>query len=114
MENFGRKIQLKFYMRIIEIPGWYTYSVQLSIEIPGSGFPSLYQRYTYRVDAVGSSQIFFPTQNLARAYQVDKESKAVLSYFQYDQCAGPQKQEVIYGHNSTISWQKIKVRNVFQ
>ena len=49
MENFGQKIQLKFYMRIIEIPGWYTYSVQLSIEIPGSGFPSLYQRYTYRV-----------------------------------------------------------------
>ena len=34
-----------------------------------------------RVDAVGSSQIFFPTQNLERAYQVDKE--AVLSYFQY-------------------------------
>ena len=49
----------------------------------------------YTVDAVGLSQIFFPTQNLERAYQVDKESKAVLSYFQYNQCAGPQKQEVI-------------------
>ena len=30
------------------------------------------------LDAVGSSQIFFPTQNLERAYKVDKESKAVL------------------------------------
>ena len=45
----------------------------------------------YIIDAVGSSQIFFPTQNLERAYQVDKESEAVLSYFQYDKCAGPQK-----------------------
>ena len=45
----------------------------------------------YVVDAVGSSQIFFPTQNLARAYEVDKEFEAVLRYFQYDQCAGPQK-----------------------
>ena len=43
------------------------------------------------LDVVGSSQIFIPTQNLERAYQVDKESKAVLRYFQYDQCAGPQK-----------------------
>ena len=68
----------------------------------------------YVVDAVGSSQIFFPTQNLERAYQVDKESKAVLSYFQYDQCAGPQKQEDINGHSSTIVGQKIKVRDVFQ
>ena len=67
----------------------------------------------YIVDAVGSSQIFFPTQNLERAYQVDKESKAVLSYFQYDQCAGPQKQEDINGHSSTIVGQKIKVRDVF-
>ena len=32
---------------------------------------------------------FFPTQNLARTYLVDKESKAVLQYFQYDKCAGP-------------------------
>ena len=68
----------------------------------------------YILDAVGSSQIFFPTQNLERAYQVDKESKAVLSYFQYDQCAGPQKQEDINGHSSTIVGQKIKVRDVFQ
>ena len=37
------------------------------------------------LDAVGLSQIFFPTQNLERAYQVDKESEAVLW------CAGPQK-----------------------
>ena len=59
----------------------------------------------YVIDAVGSSQIFFPTQNLERAYQVDKESKAVLSYFQYDQCAGPQKQEVINGHSTYIFWQ---------
>ena len=51
----------------------------------------------YILDAVRLSQIFFPTQNLERAYQVDKESKAVLSYCQYDQCAGPQKQEVING-----------------
>ena len=71
-------------------------------------------QYGCIIDAVGSSQIFFPTQNLERAYQVDKESKAVLSYFQYNQCAGPQKQEVINGHNSIIIWQKIKVRGVFQ
>ena len=66
------------------------------------------------LDAVGSSQIFFPTQTLERAYKVDKESKAVLSYFQYDQCAGPQKQGDINGHSSTIVGQKIKVRDVFQ
>ena len=41
--------------------------------------------YICTLDAVGSSQIFFPTQNLERAYQVDKESEAVLQYFQYDQ-----------------------------
>ena len=58
--------------------------------------------------------IFFPTRNLERPYQVDKESKAALSYFQYNQCAGPQKQEVKNGHSSTIVWQKIKVRDVFQ
>ena len=46
---------------------------------------------------VGLSQIFIPTQNLERAYKVDKKSKAVLSYFQYDRCAGPQKQEDIDG-----------------
>ena len=56
----------------------------------------------------------FPTQNLERAYQVDKESEAVLSYFQYDQCAGPQKLEDINGHSSTIVGQKIKIRDVFQ
>ena len=37
-----------------------------------------------------------------------------MSYFQYDQCAGPQKQEDINGHRSTIVWKKIKVRDVFQ
>ena len=57
---------------------------------------------------------FLPTQNLERTYSVDKESKAVLSYFQYDQCAGPQKQEDISEHSSTIVGQKIKVRDVFQ
>ena len=57
---------------------------------------------TYTIDAVGLSQIFFPTQNLERAYQVDKESKAVLQYFQYDQCAGPQKQEDINGHTLNL------------
>ena len=62
---------------------------------------------------MGLSQIFFPTQNLERPYQVDKESKAVLSYLQYDQCAGPEKQEDINGHSSTIIGQKIKVRDVF-
>ena len=61
------------------------------------------------LDAVGSSQIFFPTKNLERAYQDDKESKAALPYFQYHQCAGPQKQEVVNGHSSIISWEKIKV-----
>ena len=66
------------------------------------------------LDAVGSSQIFFPTQNLERAEWVDKESEAVLCSLQYNQYAGPQKQEVINGHNSTIVWQKIKVRDVFQ
>ena len=70
--------------------------------------------YGSLLDAVGSSQIFFPTQNLERAYQVDKESKAVLSYLQYDQCVGPQKQEDINGHSSTIVWKKIEVRDVFQ
>ena len=68
----------------------------------------------YVIDAVGSSQIFFPTQNLERAYQVDKESEAVLSYFQYDQCAGPQKQEIINWHSSTIVRQKIKVKDFFK
>ena len=29
--------------------------------------------------------------------------------FQYHQCAGPQKQEVVNGHSSIISWEKIKV-----
>ena len=68
----------------------------------------------YNLDAVGSSQIFFPTQNLARAYEVDKEFEAVLRYFQYNKCAGPQKQEHINGHSSTIVWKKNEVRDVFQ
>ena len=67
----------------------------------------------YTLDAVGSSQIYFPTQNLERAYQVDKESKSVLSYFQYDQCAGPQKQEDINDRSSIIFWKKNEVRGVF-
>ena len=67
----------------------------------------------YLIDAAGSSQIFFPTQNLERAYQFDEESKAVLSYFQYNQCAGPQKQEVINDHSSIIFWKKNEVREVF-
>ena len=66
-----------------------------------------------KLDAVGSSQIFFPTQNLERAYQVDKEFKAILSYFQYDQCAGPQKKEDIKSHSTNIAGKKIKVRDVF-
>lgn len=66
------------------------------------------------LDAVGSSQIFFPTQNLEGACWVDRESKVVLSYFQYNQCAGPQKQEVINGHSSTIVWQKIKAEDFFR
>ena len=30
------------------------------------------------LDAVWSSQIFFPTQNLGKAYKVDKESEVIL------------------------------------
>ena len=33
---------------------------------------------TSTLDAVGLSQIFFPTQNLERAYNVDEESEAVF------------------------------------
>ena len=60
----------------------------------------------YILDAVGLSQIFFPTKNLERAYKVDEESEAVLWCFQYNQYAGPQKQEVINGPTSTIIWRK--------
>ena len=35
--------------------------------------------------AVGLSQIFFPTQNLERVYQVDKELEAVLWCLKYHQ-----------------------------
>ena len=59
-------------------------------------FTEKYQTETEEVvvhslDAVGASQIFFHTQNLGTAYLVVKESKAILQYFQYDQCAAPQK-----------------------
>ena len=49
------------------------------------------------LDAEGSSQILLPTINLERALinLHDKESTAVLLCLQYEQCAGPQKQEVI-------------------
>ena len=57
---------------------------------------------------------FLPYPKFRKTYQVDKESKAVLSYFQHNQCAGPQKQEDINGHSSTIVGQKIKVRDDFQ
>ena len=60
-----------------------------------------------QVDAVGSSQIFFPTKNLASAYQVDKEPKAVLRYFQYNQCAGPRKL-------SKLSFSKMLTKNLDQ
>ena len=43
------------------------------------------------LDVVGSSQIFFPAQNVERAYKVDKESEAAMWCLQYNQCAGPQK-----------------------
>ena len=32
----------------------------------------------YILDTIGSSQIFFPSQNLERAHQVDEESEVVL------------------------------------
>ena len=40
--------------------------------------------------------------------------KSLLWCFQYNQFAGPQKQEVINGHSLTIVWQKIEVSDVFQ
>ena len=73
-----------------------------------------YYVHTYVLDAVGSPQVFFPTQNLERAYWVDEESEAIFWCFQYNQFAGPQKQEVINGHSSTIFWQKIKVKDFFK
>ena len=71
-------------------------------------------QYIYLLDAVGLSQIFFPTQNLERTGWVDKEQIAVLWSLQYNQCAGPKKQGVINGHSFSIVWQKIKVRDIFQ
>ena len=35
-----------------------------------------------------------------------KKSEAVMKYLWYEQCAGPQKQEVINGHIGNIFWQK--------
>ena len=40
--------------------------------------------------------------------------RSVFLCFQYNQCAGPQKQEVINGHSSTIVWQNIKVKEYFK
>ena len=59
----------------------------------------------YILHAVGSCQIILPVPNLERAYQSDKGSEAVLKCLQYQQCAGPQKQEVI---NKLL---KPKIRN---
>ena len=50
------------------------------------------------LDAVGSWQMILPMPNL------DKESEAVLQCLQYEQCAGPQKQEVINDRSSIIFW----------
>ena len=65
------------------------------------------------IDAVGSWQIILPMPNLERAYSSDKESEAVLRCLQYEQCAGPQKQEVINDRSSIIFWKKNGVRGVF-
>ena len=40
--------------------------------------------------------------------QSDKESEAVLRCLQYEQSAGPQKQEVINDCSSIIFWKKMK------
>ena len=69
--------------------------------------------YLYWVDAEGSLQIILPLPNLERAYQSDKESEAILLCLQYEQCAGPQKQEVINDHSSIIFWEKNEIREVF-
>jgi hypothetical protein len=39
-------------------------------------------------------------QNSERTYKSDKESEAILQRFQFKQCAGSQKQEVIDEHSS--------------
>ena len=67
----------------------------------------------YILHAVGSCQIILPVPNLERAYQSDKGSEAVLKCLQYQQCAGPQKQEVINDCSSIIFWKKNEVRGVF-
>ena len=54
------------------------------------------------VDAVGSWQMILPMPNLERDYKSDKESESVLRCLQYEQCAGPQKQEVINDRSSII------------
>ena len=51
--------------------------------------------------------------NLERTYKSDKESEAVLQCLQYEQSAGPQKQEVINDRSSIIFWKKNEVRGVF-
>jgi hypothetical protein len=51
--------------------------------------------------------------NLERAYKSDKESKAVLPCWQYEQCAGPQKQEVTNECSSIIFWKKNEIRGFF-
>ena len=60
----------------------------------------------YLVVAVGSWSFYLPMHNLKRPYYFDKKSKEVLRFLQNKKCAGPQKQEVINGHSSTIFWQK--------
>jgi hypothetical protein len=42
-----------------------------------------------------------------------KESEAVLRCLQYEQCAGPQKQEVFNDSSSIIFWKKNELRGVF-
>ena len=69
--------------------------------------------YVVTIDAVGSSQIILPMPNLERTYLSDKESEAVLRCLQYEQSAGPQKQEVINDRSSIIFWKKNEVRGVF-
>ena len=51
--------------------------------------------------------------NLERAYYSDKESEAVWRCLQNEQCAGPQKQEVMNDCSSIIFWKKNEVTGVF-
>ena len=51
-------------------------------------------RVLYIIGAVGSLQIIVPLQNLEKTYYFGKESKVVLQFLKYKQCAGTQKPEV--------------------